>query len=159
MNPTRIPKEVLPPDWVRRDLQVTKGLSCILVEMTALRTRPFLSTGYYSIKYSGPYHPVQSAGRYRSLSVAIAHLTNISEISYLKKKFKLLREGAHARKEGIQKKWTYGDYSPPFRHLFCLKIKIWRHYFPNAMHDEIGRTARWRGVPGKKIKESTNDTG
>jgi hypothetical protein len=30
MNHTRLPKEVLLPDWARRDNQVTKGQSCIL---------------------------------------------------------------------------------------------------------------------------------
>jgi hypothetical protein len=74
MNPTRIPKEVLLPDGARQDIQVIKGRSCILVEVTALGTRLFLFTGYYSIKYSGPYHPVQSAGRCRSLSATVARL-------------------------------------------------------------------------------------
>ena len=89
MNPTRIPKEVLLPDGARQDIQVTKGRTCILVEVAALRARLFLSTGYYSIKYSGPYHPVQSADGYRSLSVAIARLKNIS------KKFHILKRNSN----------------------------------------------------------------
>jgi len=152
MNPACIPKDVLLADWAHRDIQVTKGRSCKLVEVTAFRIRPFLSTGLSNIQARIiQFKALVAIGAYSWLSCIL----KTSQRNFIfKEEIQTATKGAtrenKVNKEVHIRRFFLFFFS--FRHLFCLKINISRRYFPNAPHDEIGRATGWRGVLGKKTR-------